>query len=357
MTNLAFGPPVPENRDRGIGLVGCGWVASMQLEAYLEAGYNVVALTDVSIEKAEALRSEYYPDATVYQDLSDLLADDRVEVVDLATHVDVRPALVERALRAGRHVLSQKPLLHYRAVAARLCALADELGLTLAVNHNGRWAPHFSVLLAAARTGTLGQITSADFSVHWPHDQVVRDMAAFATMQDLVLYDFGVHWFDVLSALIEESPVQVFAQVGQRPGQVIDAPTHAQVLVSFPHAQASLIFRAAEPRSERGAYRVDGTRGTAIHEGASLGGRKVRIITGEGEAETVYTSPTGEDWFGPGMAGTMGELLLSLDQGRAPSNSARSALLGLSLCFAATESAATGRPVVPGTVRHRPEPR
>jgi predicted dehydrogenase len=357
MTDLDFGPPVPDRPDRGIGVAGCGWVASMQLKAYRAAGYNVVALTDVSRERAEALRAEYYPEATVYPDLSDLLADDRVEVVDLATHVDVRPALVERALRAGRHVLSQKPFVNDLDEGERLCALADELGVTLAVNHNGRWAPHFSVLLAAARSGALGQITSADFSVHWPHDQVVRDMVAFATMPDLVLYDFGVHWFDVLAALMDDDPVEVFAQVGERRGQLIAAPTHAQVLVSFPHAQSSLVFRAGEPRSERGAYRVDGTRGTALHEGASLGGSSVRIITGGDPEETVETVPTGEDWFGPGMAGTMGELLLSLDQDRAPSNSGRSALQGLSLCFAAVESAFTGRPVVPGTVRRRPEQR
>ena len=45
----------------GIGLVGCGWVASMQLAAYREAGFSVVAVTDHTRAKAERLRDESAP--------------------------------------------------------------------------------------------------------------------------------------------------------------------------------------------------------------------------------------------------------------------------------------------------------
>ena len=354
MTDIDFAPPVPKNTSRGIGIVGCGWIASIQLAAYRDAGYNVVALTDIIRDKAEALRDAFYPDATVYSKIESLLADDRVEVVDITTHVDVRPALVRLALNAGRHVLSQKPFVIALDEGEELCALADERDVTLAVNQNGRWAPHFAVLLAAARAGTFGAITSADFANHWPHDHIIGEKEAFATMADLILYDFGIHYFDIIATLIKAEPTRVFAQVAPRSGQLITAPTNAQVLISFPDTLASVIFRGGEARGERGSYRVNGTDATMLHEGNWLGGSSVRVITGSADREESETIMIKEDWFGPGTTGTMGELLLSLDEHRAPSNTGRSAIKALELCFAAIESSRTGQPVIPGTVRRRP---
>ena len=344
MTDLDFAPPMPTRLDTPIGLIGCGWAASMQLAAYRAAGFSVVALADRTREKAEDLRDRYAPEATIYGSAAALLADDRVRVVDLATHTDARPALVEMALRAGRHVLSQKPFVDDLSVGERLCDLADEMGLTLAVNHNGRWAPHFAVLLAAARSGLLGDVTSADFWVYWPHDKTVAESPLFASMDDLVLYDFGIHWFDICAALVPGVPTAVYAQVGTREGQRIDAPTQAQAVLSYPEAQVSLRFRGAESRREQGGYRVNGTAGSVIHEGGSLGGTVVTTVTGSEDCQDVVTISTGLDWFGPGMTGSMGELLLSMEEGRQPSNSGRSALRGLALCFAALESVRSGSP-------------
>jgi predicted dehydrogenase len=347
-------PLPPLTSTRGIGLVGCGWVASMQLAAYRKAGFSVVALTDHTPAKADRLRDEYYPDAVVHSDVASLLADPAVQVVDIATHPAGRPAIIEAALRQGRHVLSQKPFVEDLDEGERLCTLADEVGRTLAVNANGRWAPHFSALMDAVEAGRVGAVTSADFWVYWPHDAVVADMPAFAGMADLVLYDFGIHWFDLVGALLPDPASVVSAQVGWRAGQRVAAPTQAQVIVDYPSAQVSLRFRAAEPRAERGGYRVDGVLGSVLHDGASLGGPQVLMVSGDGPAARETPVGVETDWFGPGMAGTMGELLAALDEGRAPRNAARTALSGLALCFAAVGSARTGAPVRPGTVRRRP---
>jgi predicted dehydrogenase len=326
----------------------------MQLAAYRDAGFPVVALTDHTPAKAERLRDEFYPEAVVHPDLTSLLADGAVQVVDVATHPAGRPAVVEQALRAGRHVLSQKPFVEDLDEGERLCALADDVGRTLAVNANGRWAPHFAALFEAVEAGRVGAVTSADFWVYWPHDAVVADMPTFAGMADLVLYDFGIHWFDLVGALLPGPARTVSAQVGRRAGQRVGAPTQAQVVVDFPEAQVSLRFRAAEPRAERGGYRVDGVAGSVLHEGTSLGGPQVLVVSGDGPDAREAPVVVETDWFGPGMAGTMGELLAALDEGRVPRNAARTALPGLALCFAAVESARTGSAVRPGDVRRRP---
>ena len=341
-------PQDPRHYRPGLGLVGCGGISALHLAAYRAAGYDVRVLCDLVAERAYERQAEFFPQALVTTDYRDLLAMPEVEVLDIATHVGVRPPIVEAALRAGKHVLSQKPFVRSLSEGRRLCDVADEAGRILAVNQNGRWAPHFSYLRNAVAAGRLGTLTSADFGAYWPHDQIVADSPEFATMSDLILYDFGIHWFDLVATLFagHGAARSVTAHVGRTPGQVIAVATQAQVLVEFDAAQVSLVFRGSSRWAESGGYRVDGTAGVLTHAGLSLGGPDLVLV----DAAGVHPATVEGDWFANGMRGTMGELLLSIEDGRRPSNEARASLPGLALCYAAVESSRTGLPVDPSTV-------
>src|SRR5690606_26326151 len=127
-------------------------------------------------------------------------------------------AIIEAALQAGKHVLSQKPFVLDLDVGEHLADLADAHGLKLAVNQNGRWAPHFSYMRHAIDADIIGEIATVDFSLHWDHNWV-KD-TVFNTIHHLVLYDFAIHWFDMacvffggreatrVSAAVQESPSQ-----------------------------------------------------------------------------------------------------------------------------------------------------
>lgn len=348
---VSYLPVDPIEYAPGIGLIGCGNISRAHLAAYAAAGYRVRALCDVHIERASARRDEYFPDAAVTTDHHALLARPDIEVVDLATHVNVRPALVRDAIRAGKHILSQKPFVLDLDEGRELIELADQCGVTLAVNQNGRWAPHHSFLLAAAREGLLGTISSTDIGLYWPHDVDVRRSPVFSQMEDLILYDFGIHWFDLIATLFAgQGPAHsVHATVGRTADQVIPVPTSAQVSIDFPHAAATLILRGSSHRARGGHYRVDGSAGTVIHSAANeLGGENPSVtLYTNGEASSFTLSG---DWWRNGMHGTMGELLASIEAKRRPSNDARASLPGLSLCFAAIGSAREGNPVDPTTV-------
>ena len=101
-----------------------------------------------------------------------MLRRDDVEVVDIATHTAVRPPLIEAALKAGKHVLSQKPFVTDLDVGERLADLADKMGVKLAVNQNARWAPHFSYMREAVRGGLVGDVEGIHCDVHWDHSWV-----------------------------------------------------------------------------------------------------------------------------------------------------------------------------------------
>ena len=64
-------------------------------------------------------------------------------------------------------MLSQKPFVTDLADGRRLVDLAKSVDRKLAVNQNGRWAPHFRYIMQAIEAGLIGNVTTIDFSLQW----------------------------------------------------------------------------------------------------------------------------------------------------------------------------------------------
>jgi predicted dehydrogenase len=346
---LEYRPRNPENYRPGIGLIGCGAITMDHLRAYRKAGYKVIAMCDIDADKAKERRKEFFPDATIYTDYVELLRNETVEIVDIATHPPDRPPIIKAALLAGRHVLSQKPFVLDLDVGQQLVELADKQGVRLAVNQNGRWAPHFSYIRAAIKAGLIGQVAAAHLSVHWDHGWVQG--TEFEKVHHLVLYDFAIHWFDIVQCFLgPKKPQRVYASVARWPGQPVAPPLLAQALIEFDGAQASLAFDAYTCHQPHDRTYVAGTKGTIMSRGPDFKKQTVRLENKDGVLEPELEGV----WFPDGFHGTMGELLCSIEENREPTISARENLKSLELCFAAVASAEQHFPIVPGSVRRMP---
>ena len=97
--SLPYRPRDPKRYRPGIGLIGCGGITKWHLTAYKSAGYRVLAMCDIAIERARERRDEFYPDAIATDNIDEVLARDDIEVVDITTHPPERPPIVEAALR------------------------------------------------------------------------------------------------------------------------------------------------------------------------------------------------------------------------------------------------------------------
>ena len=337
---LPYRPRVPMNAGVGIGLIGCGGITQSHLQAYKKAGYRVVALASRSRERAEARRAEFFPEAAVFTDWRELLARDEVDVADIATSPEVRGPIIEAALRAGKHVLSQKPLALSLDEGQRLANLADTLGLRLAVNQNGRWAPHFAWMRAAISAGLIGEVSSVDFTLHWDHHWVCG--TPFDEQPQLILADFAIHWFDIATAFFGDRPArQIFATAARSRSQRARPPFLAHACAEWDGGQATFVFNADTVFSHKDRTTIVGSRGTLHSAGPSLMQQCVTLHTAEGTAAPELAGC----WFPDGFHGAMAELLCAIEENRAPENSARENLRSLALCFAAVASAESGRPV------------
>jgi predicted dehydrogenase len=346
---LPYQPRDPKKYRPGIALLGCGGITGWHLKAYRAAGYRVVALCDSVRERAENRRREFYPKAFVTSDFRDVLGRDDVEVVDITTHPVDRPPLIEAALRASKHVLSQKPFVLDLKVGERLAELAEKRGLRLAINQNARWAPHFSYIREAVCAGLLGTIDAVHCDVHWDHSWVQG--TPFESIRHLILYDFAIHWFDFVSTIMGDSAQRVYASTAAASAQPVASPLLGQVAIEYPSAQASLIFDAYTRNGRTDRTLVIGSQATIASSGINQDHQRLELTTARGIARPKLRGA----WFPTGFHGTMGELLSAIEENREPTNSARNNLASLALCFAAVASAERGKPLVPGSVRKLPD--
>jgi predicted dehydrogenase len=346
---LSYLPPRPRAYRPKIALIGCGGISEYHLRAYRAMQLEIVLLCDRDRARAEKRRAEFYPAAAVSGDYREILRRDDIAVVDVATHPAERVEIVEAALRAGKHVLSQKPFVLDLAVGERLAALAAEKRLKLAVNQNGRWAPHFSYLASAVRAGVIGDVATVDCTLQWDHTWTAG--TAFEEIHHLVLFDFGIHWFDIVTRFMAgRRPERVTASVARTSFQKMKPPMLAQVAIDYPDAQVRLTFNGHVRFGQEDRTSICGSRGTLRSFGPSISEQTVELHLAEGHA-----SPSLEGtWVTNGFQGTMGELLCAIEDDREPTNSASDNLGSVALCFAALASADSGQPAIPGEIRRVP---
>ena len=336
--DLPYLPPMPRDRTVPIALVGAGGISGSHLEAYSRYGLNVVAICSRDLARATAKRDAHFPRAQATDDFESLLRDSNVRVLDITTHPDVRVNLMRRALDAGKHVLSQKPFVDDLAHGRELVEFAELRGLKLGVNQNGRWAPHLAYIREAVRAGLIGDVTGVHAEIRWDHGWIAG--TPFEAVDDLILWDFGIHWFDFLTSVIGERACSVVATATRAVGQTARPPLLAQALIAFDGGQASLVFDGATRFGAHDSTVVIGTKGAAFSQGLDLGHQSVELHTEAGVARPALRGA----WFNDGFAGTMGELLSAIEDGREPLNSARGNLASIRLCQAALRSVRAGGP-------------
>ncbi|MEM8591304.1 MAG: Gfo/Idh/MocA family oxidoreductase [Pseudomonadota bacterium] len=340
--------PRPKREDWQIGVIGTGGITESHLKAYATESWHVAALWNRTRTTAEDKRDRLAPGARVEGDWHQILADPAIDIVDITLHPEHRTPIVEAALKAGKHVLSQKPFVTDLGQGEALANLADEKGVKLAVNQNGRWAPNFQYIREAVRAGRIGTLNSAHARVHWDHSWTAG--TPFDDLEDLILYDFGVHWFDFIASLAGDRIKAVTATATHGAGQKNKTAMLAQALIRLDGGQASLVFDGLAQHGFVDDTTVTGTDGTLRATGPDLNTQTVTLTNAEG---TVAPELKGQ-WFDDGFRGTMNELMCAIEEDRPPENNARDNLQSLALTFAAVASRHERREVDVGEIRKLP---
>jgi predicted dehydrogenase len=156
-------------------------------------------LDEANLAKA---RSQY-PAATITDDYSQLLADDALDAIVVATSVPTHYALGKKALEAGKHTFIEKPIALKAADAQDLLDTADEYGVKLMVGHLLEYHPAVAKMKELIDSGELGKVFYA-YANRLNLGKVRTDENA--------LWSFGPHDISVLNYLTGDEPVEVSAR-------------------------------------------------------------------------------------------------------------------------------------------------
>jgi predicted dehydrogenase len=184
-------------------VVGTGFIGPVHVEGLRRAGVHVAGIVGSSPEKSQ-LAAEQLGLPRGYATLDDVLADPAVDSVHLATPNRLHFAQAAAVLRAGKHVLCEKPLAMTSSETADLVRIAAESARAAGVAYNIRFYPLCHEAAARVADGSLGKILHVTGSY----------------VQDWLLYDSDFNW-------------RVLAEDGGNLRAVADIGTHWLDLVQF----------------------------------------------------------------------------------------------------------------------------
>ena len=336
----AYRPSFPPDYRPGVGIIGCGGIVKLaHLPAYAKYGVEVVGVYDAAPEATEGIQSRFPVVGRVFSSVDELLADPGIEIVDIATHPAARRGLIERALDAGKHVLSQKPFAVDLATARELIVHAERSGVRLAVNQNGRWAPPWRLATLLIEQGQVGDVCAVTHLFEHDFDWTVGTQ--YDEMEHFVLYDFAVHWLDITRCWLHDKTVATvsareYRTPAQRAGQ--KAPWGALVVIDYTDGSSAVIRSVGiSARQPGNPFWIHGTEGRirgSIRKGTDF-------VELERDGVSLRYALDGE-WLPDGFAGSMAELSSAIAEDREPFNSARHNLLSLQMTLAACRSADEG---------------
>ncbi len=210
----------------GIGVVGYGYWGPNLVRNFMEAdGSSVAAVCDLSDERLAQARRRYPAIATT-KDYRVLLDDPGVDAIAIATPVSTHFTLAMQALKAGKHVLVEKPFTLNSEEALRLVDEAAIRQRVLMVDHTFVYTGAVRVIREAVSSGALGDI--------YYYDSVRVNLGLF--QHDVnVIWDLAVHDLAILDFVLVNKPSAVSATgISHIPGQPANV---AYITLFFPSNQ------------------------------------------------------------------------------------------------------------------------
>ena len=244
-------------------------------------GYSLEAVVERKTDEAVAR----YPWVKTYRSLETLLADDSVELVVVTSPNETHFPYAKAVLKAGKHVVVEKPFTNDTRAARELIRLAESVGRACSVYHNRRYVSDFLTIRDILEKGLLGELHR--FTAHY--DRYRPDPRTYGLWREVpqpgsgVLYDLGSHLIDQ-SLVLFGIPSAVMADIRhQKPYSQVDDCFDIHLDYGFLKVSlhSSMLVREMGPR-----YQLHGTKGSFLKYGEDT--QEDRLKAGE--------LPVGADW-------------------------------------------------------------
>ncbi|MFC3199282.1 Gfo/Idh/MocA family oxidoreductase [Parapedobacter deserti] len=213
------------------------------------------------VERHEKRAKERYPTIISYNTVDELLSDDRVELVIVNTPNDTHMDYASKALKAGKHILVEKPFAPSSNEARKLFDLGKEVGKHVMVFQNRRWDSDFKLVKRVVEREILGEL----IELHVRFDRY-RPQKSVKTFKERkipgsgVLYDLGPHLLDQVISLFGKPERSLKIISTHRPDSEVD--DFATLVLSYPKGFTVFIHASLLVANPLPAYVLHGAKGS-----------------------------------------------------------------------------------------------
>jgi UDP-N-acetylglucosamine 3-dehydrogenase len=214
----------------GVAVIGTGFWGKNHARVYKElASTELVAICDVNAERAKSVADQFGVKA--YTDSTRMLKNKEVEAVSICTWSTVLAKEALKALKAGKHVLVEKPMASNTKKAEKLLETAEKNDLHLTVGFLMRFIPGMLHIREAVENKKIGELVCATAKrvSQWP--ERIGDVG--------VVKDTAIHDIDVMRYIADEDPITVYAKTGSMRHKKFE--DYAQIMLTYKDGKSAFI--------------------------------------------------------------------------------------------------------------------
>jgi phthalate 4,5-cis-dihydrodiol dehydrogenase len=318
----------------GVGIIGAGWWAGEHAKAITampEA--RLIGFSSRTPARVAAFQRAY--GVAGYDDYRRLLDRPDVDAVAIAVPHDVHAAIAIEALRAGKHVLLEKPMARNREECTAIAAAAANSGKSFMLGLTHHFIPEVAMAKALIDRGDLGEVVAGFCAAAHPWEWQRRPQFYLdRALGGGVWLTLGVHYVDRLLWLVDSEVIAVKAVMGRRfhRPEEHSADDAVSALFQFANGAAGTIILAGQRAGPSwNELQLVGTRGSLRLDERGL-------VAGQGDAwqpvDVSNADPTQLEWLA---------FIGSIKAETPPPITLAYALRVMDVVFAAEDSAAAGR--------------
>ncbi len=138
-----------------------------------------------------------------YASLEDVLSDERVDFVTIATPNDCHKPIALAAMAAGKHVVTEKPVVLNSSELEELIAASKKYNRIFTTHQNRRWDPDYVMMKEAYHSGNLGKVFTVESRVQGSRG-IPGDWRGRAAQGGGMILDWGIHLIDQILGIIDD---------------------------------------------------------------------------------------------------------------------------------------------------------
>jgi UDP-N-acetylglucosamine 3-dehydrogenase len=214
----------------GVAVIGTGFWGKNHARVYRElASTELVAICDVNAEKAKSVADQFGVKA--YTTSTRMLKNEEIEAVSVCTWSTSLAKEALNALKAGKHVLVEKPMATNTKQAEKLLKAAEKNNLHLTVGFLMRFIPGLQHIREAVEDKKIGELVCAAAKrvSQWP--ERIGDVG--------VVKDVAIHDIDVMRYIADEDPITVYAKTGSMRHRKFE--DYAQIMLTYRDGKSAFI--------------------------------------------------------------------------------------------------------------------